>query len=88
MHDPVDDVDDECNRSGGARTSNDVRARHNTIRIGRLLEERPRHAGLVHRVEVDHQVTRPAVLDVHRQLLYKLRLMLRVRSTISSSDRA
>ena len=27
VHDPVDDVDHECNGSSGTRTGNDVRAR-------------------------------------------------------------
>jgi hypothetical protein len=58
VHDAIGDVDDERNGPSPARACNDVRARHDTVRVRGLIEERPRQPSLIHRVEIDDHIDR------------------------------
>ncbi len=49
-------VDDGRNGSHVAGAHDDVVAGHNTGSVGCWVEERPREAGVVHRVQIDDEV--------------------------------
>ena len=82
MNDSVDDVDHKSNGSRCTRTSNYVRAWYDTVRTRCLVEEGPGQTALVHSVEVDQKINRLGMLDVHRYVLFRVRFMITVRSTI------